>query len=58
MEYNRNEFPAQMASKAENVSICWRQHDLLVTKVGCKDLPDSDRGDFLCRRAVNSSSWS
>ena len=25
-------------------------------KVRCMDLPDSDRGDFSCRRAVNSSS--
>ena len=32
--------------------------DHLVTKVRCKDLPDSDRGDFRCRRAVDSSSWS
>ena len=31
--------------------------DHLVTKVRCKDLPDSDRGDFSCRRAVDSSSW-
>ena len=30
--------------------------DHLVTKVRCKDLPDSDRGDFSCRRAVDSSS--
>ena len=30
--------------------------DHLVTKVKCKDLPDSDRGDFRCRRAVDSSS--
>ena len=30
--------------------------DQLVTKVRCKDLPDSDRGDFSCRRAVDSSS--
>ena len=28
----------------------------LVTKVRCEDLPDSDRGDFRCRRAVDSSS--
>ena len=28
----------------------------LVTKVRCKDLPDSDRGVFRCRRAVDSSS--
>ena len=31
--------------------------DHLVTKVRCKDLPDSDQGDFRCRRAVNSSSY-
>ena len=30
--------------------------DHLVTKVRCKDLPDSDRGDFRCQRAVDSSS--
>ena len=30
--------------------------DHLVTKVRCKDLPDSDRGDFRCRHAVDSSS--
>ena len=32
--------------------------DHLVTKVRYKDLPDSDRGDFSCRRAVDSSSLS
>ena len=32
-------------------------HDLVVTKLRCKDLPDSDRGDFRCRRAVDSSSF-
>ena len=31
--------------------------DHMVTKVRCKDLPDSDRGDFRCRRAVDSSSY-
>ena len=31
--------------------------DHLVTKVTCKDLPDSDRGDFRCRHAVDSSSF-
>ena len=31
--------------------------DHLVTKVRCKDLPDSDRGDFSRRRAVDSSSF-
>ena len=31
--------------------------DHLVTKVRCKDLPDSDWGDFRCRRAVDSSSY-
>ena len=30
--------------------------DHLVIKVRCKDLPDSDRSDFSCRRAVDSSS--
>ena len=28
------------------------KRDLLVTKVRCKDLPDSDQGDFRCQRAV------
>ena len=35
-------------------------HDHVVTKVRCMDLPDSDRGDrgdFSCRRAVDSSIW-
>ena len=31
-------------------------HDHLVTKVRCMDLPDSDRGYFSCRRAVDTSS--
>ena len=31
--------------------------DHLVTKVRCKDLPDSDRSDFRCRRAVDSPSY-
>ena len=31
--------------------------DQLLTKVRCNDLPDSDRGDFRCRRAVHSSSF-
>ena len=35
--------------------ICGLDH--LVTKVRCKYLPDSDRGDFSCRRAVDSSSF-
>ena len=30
--------------------------DILVTKMRCKDLPDSDRGDFRCRRVVDWSS--
>ena len=33
-------------------------HDHLVTKVRCIDIPDSDRGDLSCRCAVNSSSFS
>ena len=32
-------------------------HDHLVTKVRCMDLPDSYRGDFSCRCAVDSSSY-
>ena len=27
------EFPAQMASNAENVSIWWRHHDVAVTEI-------------------------
>ena len=34
----------------------WVNHDHLVNKVRCMDLPDSDWGDFSCRRAVDSSS--
>ena len=30
--------------------------DLLVSKVRCKDLPDSDRGDFRRWHAIDSSS--
>ena len=32
--------------------------DLLVTKVRCTYLSDSDRGDFRCRCAVDSSNFS
>ena len=31
--------------------------DHLVTKARCKVLPDSERSDFRCRRAVDSSSF-
>ena len=31
--------------------------DLLVTNVKCKDLLDSDRGDFRCQRLVLDISW-
>ena len=31
--------------------------DLFATKVRCKDLLDSDRGEFRCRRAVDASSF-
>ena len=31
--------------------------DFLVTKVRGKDIPDSDLGDFRCRRDVDSSSY-
>ena len=30
---------------------------MTMTKVTCKDLPDSDRGNFRCRHAVDSSSY-
>ena len=30
--------------------------DLLVANMRCKDLPDSDRGEFRCQTAVDSSS--
>ena len=32
-------------------------HDLLVINVSCEDVPDIYQGDFRCRRAVDSSSW-
>ena len=32
-------------------------HDLLVTKVRCKEFPDSGRGDFRCRHAIDYSSY-
>ena len=35
----------------------WTFGDNLVTKVRCMDLPDSDWGDFSCRRAVDSCSF-
>ena len=31
--------------------------DRLVSKVKSKYLPDSHRGDFRCRRAIDSSIW-
>ena len=31
--------------------------DLFVTKMRCKELPDSDQGDFRCWRAIDSSCW-
>ena len=34
----------------------FREDCHLVTKVRCMNLPVSDRGDFSCRRAVDSSS--
>ena len=50
----------QIATKRKaNISI-WTpglKCDQLVTKVRCKDLPDSDRGDFRCRCAFDSSSF-
>ena len=35
--------------------IHYHDRDLFVTKMRCKKLPDSDQGDFRCRRAVDSS---
>ena len=32
-------------------------HDLMVTKVRCKELQDSDWGNFRCRRDAGSSSF-
>ena len=32
-------------------------HDVLVTQVTCKDLPDSNQGDFRCQCVVASSSY-
>ena len=34
----------------------WYLNFKVICEVRCKDLPDSDRGDFSCRRAVDSSS--
>ena len=31
-------------------------HDLFVTKVRCKEFPDSGRGDIRCRHAIDYSS--
>ena len=31
-------------------------HDLLMTEVKYRDLPDSDLGDFRCRCAIDASS--
>ena len=31
---------------------------IMVTKFRCEDLPDNDRGDFRCRRLVDSSRFS
>ena len=31
--------------------------DLFVTKMRCKELPDSNQGDFRCWRAIDSSCW-
>ena len=49
--------PIDIAQRGWQWVIHDHDHDHLVTKVRCMDLPDSDRGDFTCRRAVDSSSW-
>ena len=48
--------PIDIAQMGWQLAIHDHDHDHLVTKVGCIDLPDSDQGDFSCRRAVDSSS--
>ena len=48
--------PIDIAQRKWQWVIHDHDHDHLVTKVRCMDLPDSDWGDFSCRRAVDSSS--
>ena len=48
--------PIDIAQRGWQQVIHDHDHDHLVIKVRCMDLPDSDRGDFSCRRAVDSSS--
>ena len=38
--------------------IHYHERDHVVTKVRCKDLPNSDQVDFRCQRVVDSSSFS
>ena len=48
--------PIDIAQRGWQLVVQDHDHDHLVTKVRCMDLPDSDRGDFSCRRGVDSSS--
>ena len=48
--------PIDIAQRRWQWVIHDHDHDHLVNKVRCMDLPDSDWGDFSCRRAVDSSS--
>ena len=47
--------PIDIGQKWSESVIHDHEPDLLVTKVRCIDLPDSDRGDFRCRRAIDLS---
>ena len=49
--------PIDIAQRGWKLVIHDHDHDHLVTKVRCMDLPDSDRGDFSCRSTVDSSSF-
>ena len=49
--------PIDIAQRRWQWVIHDHDHDHLVNKVRCMDLPDSDWGDFSCRRAVDSSSF-
>ena len=46
----------KMKSRHIEWTECLNNNGIWPWKVGCKDLPDSNRGDFTCRRAVDLSS--
>ena len=47
--------PIHIGRRGFELVIHDHQYELLVTKVRCNDLLDIDRGDFICRRAVDLS---